>query len=188
MHRIILATLLLLTPYLGFGAAVPVLTVNKATINYGANQVTFSGSCFEPAKKAPTVLFNGSPLTVASYTNTQIVATLPANATAGTYAIIVANSLGEFNNFDLTYGAAGPQGSMGLPGANGAQGPAGPQGPQGPAGPDRAVRAFANVCGIAPAIGRTRGAEPSGEPSARYGQFNRSAESRDVPDQRRGGN
>ena len=145
--RRILATLLLLTPCLAFAAAIPILTVNNATINYGVNQVTFSGSGFEPAKKAPTVLFNGAPLTVNSYTNTQIVATLPAHTTAGTYAIIVANSLGEFNNFDLTYGAAGPQGpigptgpagppgSKGTTGNTGSQGPAGSTGPTGPTGP-----------------------------------------------------
>ncbi len=126
--RRILATLLLLTPCLAFAAAIPILTVNNATINYGVNQVTFSGSGFEPAKKAPTVLFNGAPLTVNSYTNTQIVATLPAHTTAGTYAIIVANSLGEFNNFDLTYGAAGPQGPIGsLQGQRGRQGRRGRQ-------------------------------------------------------------
>ncbi|MGB7264343.1 MAG: IPT/TIG domain-containing protein [Terracidiphilus sp.] len=144
MRKILLATSLLLTPCLGFGAVIPILTVNSAAINYGANQVTFNGSGFEPLKKAPTVLFSGASLTVDSYSNTQIVATLPAGTAAGTYVVIVANSIGEFNEVDLTYGAAGPQGPMGPPGANGAQGPPGPQGPegimgnpgaQGPAGP-----------------------------------------------------
>jgi len=144
MRKILLATFLLLTPCLGFGAVIPILTVNSAAINYGANQVTFTGSGFEPLKKAPTVLLNGGPLTIDSFTNTQIVATLPANTTAGTYVVIVANSIGEFNEVDLTYGAAGPQGPMGPPGplgATGAQGPEGimgnpgPQGPAGPTGP-----------------------------------------------------
>lgn len=131
MRKIMLATFLLLTPCLGFGAVIPILTVNSATINYGANQVTFNGGGFEPLKKAPTVLFNGAPLTVNTFTNTQVVATLPAGTTAGTYATIVANSIGEFNEVDLTYGAAGPQGPIGAPGTNGAQGPPGPQGPEG---------------------------------------------------------
>ena len=120
MRNRIIVTLLLLVPCLGFAAAIPILTVNNATINYGVNQVTFSGSGFEPAKKAPTVLFNGAPLTVNSYTNTQIVATLPAHTTAGTYAIIIANSGGQFSSFDLTYGAAGPQGPQGTRRGHGA--------------------------------------------------------------------
>ncbi len=141
MRRIMPAILLLLAPCLGFGAALPILTVNSAAINYGNNQVTINGASFEPLKKTPTVLFNGTPLTINSYTNTQIVATLPAGTAAGTFAVIVANSIGEFNDFDLSYGAVGPQGPAGPPGVNGAQGPQGlmgnpgTQGPAGPAGP-----------------------------------------------------
>ena len=135
MRKIMLMTFLLLAPCVGFAAALPVLTVNSAAINYGANQVTINGSSFEVSKKAPTVLFNGAPLTVNTFTNSQIVATLPAGTTAGTYAVIVANCIGEFNEFDLTYGATGPQGPAGAPGANGAQGLMGNPGPSGPAGP-----------------------------------------------------
>lgn len=141
MRKMMIAGFLLLAPCLGFSAVIPILTVNSAAINYGANQVTFNGSGFEPLKKTPTVLLNGAPLTIDSSTNTQIVATLPAGMAAGTYVVIVANSLGEFTEVDLTYGAAGPQGPVGPPGATGAQGPEGimgnpgPQGPVGPAGP-----------------------------------------------------
>ncbi len=149
MRKMMITTLLLLAPCLGFGAVIPILTVNSAAINYGANRVTFSGSGFEPLKKAPTVLLNGAPLIIVSYTDAQIVATLPANTTTGTYGLIVANCIGEFSQFDLTYGAAGPQGPVGPPGPigatgaqgpegimgnPGAQGPAGPTGPPGPAG------------------------------------------------------
>jgi hypothetical protein len=134
MRRITLAIFLMLAPCLGFGAGIPILTVNNTTINYGNNQVTFNGSGFEPTKRAPTVRFNGATLAVDSYSNTQVVATLPANTAAGTFAVIVANSIGEFSQFDLTYGATGPQGPVGPRGANGAQGPQGPMGPIGPAG------------------------------------------------------
>jgi hypothetical protein len=141
MRKMMITTLLLLAPCLGFGAVIPILTVNSAAINYGANRVTFSGSGFEPLKKAPTVLLNGAPLIIVSYTDAQIVATLPANTTTGTYGLIVANCIGEFSQFDLTYGAAGPQGPVGPQGVMGAQGPEGimgnpgPQGPTGPTGP-----------------------------------------------------
>jgi hypothetical protein len=131
MRKMMIAGFLLLAPCLGFSAVIPILTVNSAAINYGANQVTFNGSGFEPLKKTPTVLLNGAPLTIDSSTNTQIVATLPAGTAAGTYVVIVANSIGEFNEVDLTYGAAGPQGPVGPSGANGTQGPPGPQGPEG---------------------------------------------------------
>jgi hypothetical protein len=155
MRRILLATLLSLAPCFAFGAVIPILTVSNATINYSANQVTINGTSFEILKKSPTVLFSGAPLTIASFTNTQIVANLPANTAAGTYVMIVANSLGEFNEVDLTYGAAGPQGPIGPPGANGAQGAPGPEGimgnpgpqgaagPAGPAGPAGGVLSFA---------------------------------------------
>ena len=148
MRNIMLAALLLLMPCLGFCGVIPILTVRSATIDYGSGQVTFSGSGFEPLKKAPTVLFNGAPLTIDSFSNTQIVANLPANTTAGTYAMIVANSIGEFNGFDLTYGTTGPQGPAGPAGANGAQGPMGLPGLMGPAGP-------AGVAGPAGPMGST---------------------------------
>lgn len=138
MRRILLVTLLLIAPSLVFGAGIPILTLNSATINYSNNQVTFAGTCFEPLKKAPTVLFTGTPLTLVSYTDTQIVANLPANTKAGNFTVIVANSLGEFLPYELTYGATGPQGPSGSQGPTGSQGvpgPAGPTGPTGPAGP-----------------------------------------------------
>jgi hypothetical protein len=67
MRKFILTAVLLLTPrFFAFAAAIPILTISRATINYSNNQVTFNGSGFEPFKKSPTVLFAGSPLTVVS--------------------------------------------------------------------------------------------------------------------------
>ena len=138
---------LLLIPSLAFGAGFPILKLNSATINYTNNQVTFSGTSFEPLMKTPTVLFSGTPLPIVTFNNTQIIATLPAGVTAGTYSVFVANSLGEVVPFVLTYGATGPQGPIGPQGPAGAKGatgatgsqgvpgPAGPTGPTGPAGP-----------------------------------------------------
>jgi hypothetical protein len=130
-----LAVLSLLTPFVAFGAGIPILTLNSATINYGNNQVTFSGSGFEPSKKSPIVLFTGTPLTMVSYTDTQIVADLPSNTKAGNFTVIVANSAGEFLPYELTYGATGPQGSAGVAGPQGVPGPAGPTGSVGATGP-----------------------------------------------------
>jgi len=112
--------------------------VNNGTINYGKNQVTLNGSGFEPAKAAPMVRLNGAALVLDSFSNAEVVATLPAKTAAGTYTLTVVNSEGGSTVFDLTYGATGPQGPMGPQGAAGAKGPAGPQGSagvQGPTGP-----------------------------------------------------
>ncbi len=137
MRRITLTSLLLLAPLSTFGAAAnPV--VQSGTINYTSNQVTLTGSNFQPEKNGPTVLFDGTDLKVDSSSDTQIVATLPANTPAGTFRLTVKDSSGNSSKFDLTYGAAGPQGPIGQQGVAGARGPAGPQGPagvQGPTGP-----------------------------------------------------
>jgi IPT/TIG domain len=150
MRSITLTALLLLAPLCAFGAAAnPV--VQSGRINYTSNQVTLTGSNFQPEKKAPTVLFDGANLKVDSSSNTQIVATLPANTPAGTFRLTVKDSLGNSSNFDLTYGAAGPQGPIGPAGSAGPQGlmgnpgpagPAGPTGPKGPAGGPLSYAAF----------------------------------------------
>jgi hypothetical protein len=116
-------------------AAVSVPVVNNGTINYGKNQVTLNGSGFEPAKAAPVVRLNGAALVLDSFSNAEIVATLPAKTAAGTYTLTVVNSQGGSTVFDLTYGATGPQGPMGPQGAAGAKGPAGAQGAPGAQGP-----------------------------------------------------
>jgi hypothetical protein len=151
MRRIML-TLLLLTPLSVFATtttATPV--VNSGTINYSNNRVTLSGSGFEPSTTAPTVQFNGAALTVDSFSNTQVVATLPATTPAGTFSLTVKNSQGSSSTFDLTYGATGPQGLAGAAGPRGATGATGqagltgatgPQGPKGPAGAPGGVLYF----------------------------------------------
>ena len=134
MRRILIAMLALL-PAAAFGGIIPVLTVSESTVSYGTNQVTITGSSSEPVKKTPTVLMAGGALTIVSYTNTQIVATLPKAIAAGTYGIVVTNGIGELFPFVITYGATGPQGPAGAPGPAGQPGSAGPAGPTGPAGP-----------------------------------------------------
>ncbi len=122
MRRILFTALLALLPSAVFGAAVPILTVNSTTINYAANQITIAGTGFVALNKAPSVLFKTSSLTVNSYTNTQIVATLPANTPAGSYGMVVTNALGEIFPFVTTYGTAGPQGPLVPPDRRGHKG------------------------------------------------------------------
>jgi hypothetical protein len=123
--------LFLLTPPFAL-AATPV--VNSGTINYSTNQITLIGSGFEPAKAKPTVAFNGSALAVATFSNTQVTATLPTGLTPGTFDLTVTNSQGNSVTFDMTYGATGPQGLAGPAGPTGAQGPAGLAGATGATG------------------------------------------------------
>lgn len=132
MRKIMLATFLLLAPLVAF-AATPAVT--SGTINYATNQVTLIGSGFQPAKAAPTVTFNGVALTLNSAGNTQIVATLPTGTVAGTFDLTIKNSQGNSSDFDMTYGATGPQGPAGPAGPTGAQGPIGPAGAAGVTGP-----------------------------------------------------
>jgi Collagen triple helix repeat (20 copies)/IPT/TIG domain len=134
MRRILVVALLLFAPRLAVSAlAAPV--VQSGIINYVTNQVTLTGTNFEPGKAKPTVLFNGAALTVTSFTNTQVVATLPTGLTPGTFNLTLTNSAGNSVEFDLSYGAIGPQGPVGPAGSTGAQGPGGPTGPAGPQGP-----------------------------------------------------
>lgn len=138
------------TPFL-FGTVVSAPVVNNGTINYATGRVTLNGSGFEPATTAPSARINGAALTIDSFSNAQIVATLPAKIGAGSYSLTVTNSQGAATVFDLTYGAEGPLGPMGPAGAKGPQGgtgqagltgATGPQGPKGPAGAPGGVLYF----------------------------------------------
>jgi Collagen triple helix repeat (20 copies) len=140
-----------------FATVVSEPVVTKGTFNYQTNQVTLSGSGFEPTKAVPTVVMSKTTLSVVSASDTQIVAKLPAPVAPGAYGITVKVTSGASTVFDMTYGAEGPQGPIGPQGATGAKGPAGPQGfagvqgltgptgptgPSGPQGPKGAVMSY----------------------------------------------
>jgi Collagen triple helix repeat (20 copies)/IPT/TIG domain len=131
-------------------AAASTPVVDKTSIDYTQKIISITGSGFSPKGIAPTVLFNNSPLTVTSFSDTQISGQVPTGTSAGSYRLRITNSQGNVYEFDVTYGAVGPQGPIGPQGATGpagpqglqgptgptgAAGPTGPQGPQGPAGP-----------------------------------------------------
>jgi Protein of unknown function (DUF1554)/Collagen triple helix repeat (20 copies)/IPT/TIG domain len=145
-------------------AAAQLVTINNVSINYTNNQLTINGSGFEPAKKAPTVNFNGANLTLVSFTNNVVVAQLPSTA-AGTYQLFVTNNEGLFWVFDVTYGAVGPQGPMGFQGPQGPAGATGNTGPAGPAGATGATGA-SGPAGPAGAIGPSGPAGATGPTGA----------------------
>ena len=103
--------------------------MQSGVINYVTNQITLTGTNFVPGKVKPAILFNGAALTVTSFSNTQIIATLPSGIAPGTFNLTLTNSAGNSVEFDMSYGAIGPQGPAGAAGPAGAQGPAGLTGP-----------------------------------------------------------
>lgn len=134
IFRLFLVILFLLSPRIA-SAASSAPVVQSATINYITNQVTLNGSGFLPIKSPPpTVLFGGNALALSSFSDTQIIATLPAGLAPGSFNLTVTSSAGSFV-FALAYGAIGPQGPAGPAGPVGAKGPAGPMGLTGPQGP-----------------------------------------------------
>lgn len=131
------AVCLMLLPASNLSATTFIPVIDSVSVNSGLTQITISGQGFDPSGKAPTVTFNASTLTLVSFSNSSIVATLPAGTTAGSYQLTVTNSFGIPGFFDVTAGAVGPQGPagpQGPQGLTGAQGPAGIPGPQGATG------------------------------------------------------
>jgi hypothetical protein len=103
-------------------------------------QLTIVGSNFGSIQ--PPVTLDDLPLTVISYTNTMVVATIPNSVVPGSYTLVVTNGQNGQSGTSVTtigavgpQGPSGPQGPQGPTGPQGATGPAGSQGPTGPQGP-----------------------------------------------------
>lgn len=131
--------------------SIPVITA--VTESLQPPELTITGSGFGTAK--PAVMLNNLPVSVMSYTDTQVVVTVPVSieSVPGTYNLTLTNNSDSSADFLRTgvfvvaIGAAGPagptgpvgatgsMGPQGLPGAPGAPGAAGPPGPTGPIGP-----------------------------------------------------
>jgi hypothetical protein len=114
------------------GATTP--NIFSAVVNYSNHRITITGQNFSPSGLAPKVSLANIQLTLVSFTNQSITATLPALA-AGTYSLVIVSSNGQTATLAVTLGAAGPMGPQGPPGVQGPPGPAGVQGPIGPPGP-----------------------------------------------------
>ena len=115
--------------------------IDKTEVSTNSNQLTITGQNFGAV--TPSVMLDGPlPLTVVSFTDAMVVATLPPGIAAGSYQLTLTNlSTNKTGTFIATIGAVGPAGptgpagAQGFPGAAGPTGPTGPAGPQGPAGP-----------------------------------------------------
>jgi len=128
----------------GVRAASTAPAIYAAVVTTSNNHITISGKNFSPSDLAPTVVFATTTLTLVSFTDQKLVATLPAGFPAASYSLVVVNSNSQVATFTVTLGAVGPtgpQGAAGPPGPTGPQGSpgaAGPTGAQGPAGPSGA--------------------------------------------------
>lgn len=128
-----LAVLFLLSASL-FATTAP--DIINTSIDSGVTQLTIHGSGFSPTNAAPTVVLGFDTLTVTSFTDTLIVANIPANEPSGSYELSVtdAGSGAKTTTFGVaigTVGLTGPQGPQGIQGFTGATGATGPQGPAG---------------------------------------------------------
>jgi len=126
----------------GVGSASTAPAIYSTVVNTSNNHITINGANFSPSGLAPKVVFATTTLTLASFTNRRLVATLPAGFSAGSYSLVVVNSNSQVATFSVTLGAVGPtgpQGPAGAPGPAGPQGATGATGPAGPAGPQGAI-------------------------------------------------
>jgi hypothetical protein len=132
--------------------SVSTATLNPATL---PGQITVRGSSFGIA--LPNVLLDELPLAVLSYTDTVVVALVPASVTPGTYRLSLINNSLQGNaavrtgTLDVTVGAVGQTGAQGPKGDTGATGPQGQAGPSGPVGPTGPAGAYGPVGAQGPA-------------------------------------
>ena len=110
------------------------LTIHRVEVDEAAGQMTISGVEF--GIEEPFVTLEGLPVVVVSHSPTEIVATIPAAMTPGTYLLNVTLNGGSRPQgvFNVAVGTEGPQGPQGVPGPQGPQGGVGPQGLPGPPG------------------------------------------------------
>ena len=125
-------------------------TTEVTSVHPAQIEIFGSGLTGKPWCGAPGVSLAGTPLTVISFTSTQVVALLPDNVvnTPGTYnlALTICGAMnGKDDSNQVVFfavlgaqgpaGVTGPTGVTGPPGPSGAAGPPGPTGAAGPAGP-----------------------------------------------------
>src|SRR5580704_5143384 len=105
----------------------------SAEASTNLHSLTIKGNDLRPTAGPPKVLFDGDTLAVTNFSNTQIIATLPANLGPRAYDLqVTAKSTAVLS---VTIGDVGPAGPSGPAGLKGPEGPAGLKGAEGPAGP-----------------------------------------------------
>jgi hypothetical protein len=117
--------------------AKPVVFAVVADSAVNPAQLTISGKNLARANAKPSVTLDDLPVSVSSFSRTDVVASVPAGLKPGSYLLTLEPGGRDERvaKFDVALGAIGPKGDPGAPGPAGATGPTGPQGPQGPQGP-----------------------------------------------------
>jgi hypothetical protein len=133
--RFLLSVLFVLVLIPGIAAPADRLTINRVEVDEAAGEMRVSGIAF--GEDEPRVTLEGIPMVVVSHSPTEIVITMLAGTTPGTYLLTVSQGPAPHRKgvFNVTVGAEGPQGPQGVPGPQGPEGEPGPQGPQGGPGP-----------------------------------------------------
>ena len=83
-------------------ALVPSISAISATTGSIGSAVTITGSNFGASQGSSSALLNGAPLTVTSWSNTTINATIPAGATSGALTITLAPGMNVSNPVTFT--------------------------------------------------------------------------------------
>jgi hypothetical protein len=135
MGRSLVLAVFVLAPTMASAQPQQRLIVNRVEVDEPAGQMRVFGVEF--GDDEPEVALEGVPAVVVSHTPTEIVIETPAGTSPGTYLLTVAQPFGGRpfrDEFNVAFGAEGPQGPPGATGPQGLQGPVGPQGIQGPPG------------------------------------------------------
>ena len=117
-------------------------TILNASYNPASKVITIAGTKLSSGNKLPTVKFNGTAVSVVTYSATTgiVTATLSSAPAAGTYLLSIGSGDDDSSTtLDLTIGA------VGATGATGAQGPQGPQGMKGDTGATGATGATGSI-------------------------------------------
>jgi hypothetical protein len=141
--------------FLAVHCAAQIPVIYSGTVNKAIDQITITGKAFSPHGTAPTVLLDNTQLSLISFAENSVRATLLSNLKSGSYLLSLTNSIDQTADFSITIGAVGPtgpqgpigpQGSTGPQGPQGSQGPQGPEGNQGPVGPAGPSHAYSSSC------------------------------------------
>jgi collagen triple helix repeat protein len=136
-NRFRITSFIIASLFLAVHSAAQVPVIYSSVVSKAISQITVTGKAFSPQGTAPTVLLDNTQLSLISFAENSVRATLLSGITSGSYRLSLTNSVGQTASFSITIGAVGPtgpQGPIGPQGPTGAQGPQGAQGIQGPPG------------------------------------------------------
>jgi hypothetical protein len=97
----------------------------SAVVAPATNQLTVGGRGFSPRGHSPVVLLGGAELTLVSFTDTTVVASLPPGLAAGAYNLKLRNGEGQIATFTAIIGAGGTAILSGTCGGEGEEGQSG---------------------------------------------------------------